>query len=70
MYSVRNSWARITICSSKLFWLLLRIEFVYQISRRSCYSSSSYKIKKTINLEYYIIIIATQLLQTVNQFTI
>ena len=48
MYSVRNSRARIAICYTKLPWLLLKIEFGLQISRRSSYSILSYKIKNTI----------------------
>ena len=70
MYSILNNRARIAICYSKLCWLLLKIEFGLQISRRSCYSSPSYKIKNTIYLEYYIMIIATSLLQIAPQFTI
>ena len=30
---------------------------------RSCYSSLTYKIKSTVYLEYYVVIIATHLLQ-------
>ena len=43
---------------------------IEQISRTSCYSSPSYKIKNTTYFEYYIIIISTRLLQTATQFTI
>ena len=59
--SDQNSRARIAICYSKLSWFVLKIEFGQQILRRSYYSSLQYKIKNTIYLEYYFIIIATQL---------
>ena len=61
-YSVRNSRARIAICHPKLSWLLLKIEFGLQILRRSYYSPLSHKIKNAVYLEYYIVIIAIQLL--------
>ena len=59
IYSVQNSLTRISICYSKLSWLLLKYKFGQQISLRSCYLSPSYKIKNNIYLEYCIIIIAT-----------
>ena len=65
-----KSQAHIAICYSKLSWLLLEIEFRLQISCKSCYSSPSYKIKNTIYLVYYIILIASQLLQIATQYTI
>ena len=55
VHSVRNSQAHITIYYSKLSRLPLKIESGKKISRRSCFSSRSDKIKNTI---YYIIIIA------------
>ena len=57
-YSAQNKQPRMASCYSKLSWLLLKIAFGLQISRRSCYSSPSYKIKNPMYLEYYIIIIA------------
>ena len=70
IYCVRNIRTRIAICYSKLFWLLFKIEFEWQISRKSCYLSPSYKIKNKIYLEYYNLTIATHLLQIATQFTI
>ena len=45
-------------------------DFGWQISRKTCNSSPSYKIKSTMYIEYYITIIATQLLQIATQFVI
>ena len=71
MVSVRNSRARIAIRFSKLSWLLLKIELCNKFHAEvATYASPSYIIKNSIYLEYYIIIIATQLLQIATQFTI
>ena len=70
MCRIQNSRAGIAICYSKLSWLLLKIEFRKQMSRTSCYSFPLHKIKNTICLKYYNILIATQLLQTETQLTI